>query len=208
MGNHMSNETALEIAGEEHRVLHALRVRGLLELDALVITTGLERETVSAVIEDAVQRGDVVRRDGRLSGFTLLPSGRERHTASMTRERAGADLAALEAADAAFVPLNEAFKQLCFDWQSSDSEAQRTGLLPQMEKIHGDAREIVRRAASGVARFSVYGSRLDAALQRLLGGDDDALLRPLSESYHDVWMELHHDLLLTIGRERSDADGH
>ena len=30
---------------------------------------------------------------------------------------------------------------------------------------------------------------------------------PLSDSYHDVWMQLHEDLLLTLGRDRSTADG-
>ncbi len=44
------------------------------------------------------------------------------------------------------------------------------------------------------------------ALDAFRGGDDDALAKPLSGSYHDVWMELHEDLLATLGRERTDAD--
>jgi hypothetical protein len=30
----------------------------------------------------------------------------------------------------------------------------------------------------------------------------------MSASYHDVWMELHEDFLLTLGRDREAADGH
>jgi len=30
----------------------------------------------------------------------------------------------------------------------------------------------------------------------------------MSGSYHDLWMELHQDLMCTLGRERTAADGH
>jgi hypothetical protein len=56
--------------------------------------------------------------------------------------------------------------------------------------------------------FNRYVSRLRAALDRLRAGALDALTKPLSGSYHDVWMELHQDLLLALGRTRSAADGH
>jgi hypothetical protein len=29
----------------------------------------------------------------------------------------------------------------------------------------------------------------------------------LTRSYHDVWMELHEDFLVTLARDRSAADG-
>ena len=32
-----------------------------------------------------------------------------------------------------------------------------------------------------------------------------SLTKPLTGSYHDVWMELHEDLLLTLGLAREDA---
>lgn len=49
---------------------------------------------------------------------------------------------------------------------------------------------------------------LGQAVERLRQGDPDALAKPLSHSYHDVWMELHEDLLNSLGRETSEADGH
>ena len=33
---------------------------------------------------------------------------------------------------------------------------------------------------------------------------DDAVAKPLSGSYHDVWMELHEDLILTQGIDRAE----
>ena len=41
-------------------------------------------------------------------------------------------------------------------------------------------------------------ARLDDAAWRFVGGDHTALARPLARSYHDVWMELHEDFLVTL----------
>ena len=57
-----------------------------------------------------------------------------------------------------------------------------------------------------IERFSAYGPRFAKALARLRAGDLDAFTRPLSGSYHDVWMELHQDLIVTLGMTRTAAD--
>jgi hypothetical protein len=40
------------------------------------------------------------------------------------------------------------------------------------------------------------------AYDRLIGGDVRWLTTPMIGSYHDVWMELHEDLLMTLGLTR------
>ncbi len=55
-------------------------------------------------------------------------------------------------------------------------------------------------------RSAAYQNRLTAALDRVRGGDTAAFARPMADSYHDIWMELHQDLLLSAGRERGAAD--
>lgn len=62
--------------------------------------------------------------------------------------------------------------------------------------------------SAGLNRFADYRIRLAAAIARLRAGDAAAFAKPMSASYHCVWMELHQDLLLTLGRKRSQADGH
>jgi hypothetical protein len=51
-----------------------------------------------------------------------------------------------------------------------------------------------------------YGRRLSRALARVQAGDGDGFTRPLTNSYHDVWMELHEDLVATLGLVRTAAD--
>jgi hypothetical protein len=55
-------------------------------------------------------------------------------------------------------------------------------------------------------RSAAYQNRLTAALDRVRGGNTAAFARPMADSYHDIWMELHQDLLLSAGRDRGAAD--
>jgi len=48
--------------------------------------------------------------------------------------------------------------------------------------------------------------RVIAALEAVQAGDHERLAAPLRDSYHDVWMELHQDLLLSLDRQRTAAD--
>jgi hypothetical protein len=57
-----------------------------------------------------------------------------------------------------------------------------------------------------VPRFGDYRSRLRAARTRVEDGDAAWLTSPRIDSYHTVWMQLHEDLLLALGRDRA-AEG-
>jgi hypothetical protein len=52
-------------------------------------------------------------------------------------------------------------------------------------------------------RFGDYGGRFATALSRVQGGDLDWFTRPMIESYHTVWFELHENLLATLGIQRA-----
>ena len=58
------------------------------------------------------------------------------------------------------------------------------------------------RRASWSRGSGVYAERLDAALRRARDGDMSWLTRPMVDSYHTVWFELHEEL---IGLAGSDA---
>jgi hypothetical protein len=63
---------------------------------------------------------------------------------------------------------------------------------------------ILRRLAEKVTRFAEYRPRLTDALRRVHDGENDWFVSPRIDSYHTVWMQLHEDLLLALGRERHD----
>jgi hypothetical protein len=68
------------------------------------------------------------------------------------------------------------------------------------------AQPIVASLGAALARLSPYGPRLAQTCQRLAAGETNMFTGVMCGSYHDVWMELHEDLILTQGIDRA-AEG-
>ena len=150
--------------------------------------------------------GQAVARHDRL---VLSPAGR---VAADLEFRAidGEPRAIVAAAYEGFLPRNVELIRVCNDWQV------RPGNVPN---DHGDAAydwtvidrlrtldertaPVVRRVARSVARFDAYPRRLRAALSRVDEGEREWFTSPRIDSYHTVWMQLHEDLLLALGKSR------
>jgi hypothetical protein len=186
-------------------VLHALRVRGR-SAPEVALFTGLPLETCEVLLSDLVATEQV------RPGFSLLPTGTAAH-AVLRDDELEVQSQLLVVAYTSFIPLNAVFKQLCTDWQLLPGDrlndhtdaAYDRAVIDRLGPVHDAVHEVV--AATGRPRFRAYLPRFAAALEGLRGGDLSALTRPLTESYHDVWMELHEDLLVSLDWERSEDDG-
>lgn len=187
-------------------LLHAVRIRGMASVQDLAGVTAIGVDALEKLLDDAAAEGLVRHRTGVLTGWSMTPAGRDEHGA---RTRADLEESGLEPrlalAYEQFLALNESFKAVCTTWQLEDKPP---GCVSSVEEIHGALTVVIDELCGIDARFGTYAERFGSALERLKNGDTDALTKPLSGSYHDVWMELHQDLLLTLGRERSAADGH
>jgi hypothetical protein len=62
---------------------------------------------------------------------------------------------------------------------------------------------LAERLAAVGARLRPYAVRLASALEALDGGDTRFVASPRVDSLHQVWFELHEDLLATLGRVRA-----
>lgn len=186
---------------DEFRVLHALRVRGIASAEAVAQSSGLGAEAVAAALARTTESGHAVERTGRLPGHSLTPAGRARHVLLRGDVVSAADAAAVASAYDAFLGPNHDLKQLTSDFQTGKAPDAGAALAP----IHSAAIDVVGRLGA-LPWFAGYATRLEDAFQRFNNGDTAALAKPMSGSYHDVWMELHEDLLATLGRDRTDAD--
>lgn len=197
-------------------VLHALRVKGLASDELVAALSGLPPQEVGRVLTGLGGDGLVVRREGRFAGSMLTTDGRQAHLPLLAEDVAApATQAALEACYAEFLPLNGEFKRTCGDWQvrqdtkapndHGDADYDRS-VVEQLAEVHKQAVAVLAPLAGALARFGAYPARLAAALDRIRGGDNGAFARPMADSYHDIWMELHQDLLLSLRRERSAHD--
>lgn len=201
-------------------VLHALRLSGFLSVEKLVHRSGLTQDQVTEILENAAKAEEVKERTGRISGWMLMPAGREAHAALLAQELTSSGTKAeIERLDDAFVALNEPFKALCTRWQiigdpetgtpndHSDS-AYDAAVIADLAAAHPGVLALCAELTAALPRFGRYAPDFDQALARLQGGELKAFAAPMNESYHDAWMELHQDLLSTLARERTAADGH
>ncbi len=197
----MSTDATMQTAGFGSP-LYALLVKGRARPDALAVTTGLDPEQVAEVLEQAATRGLAVERHGRAAGWMLTGVGRDMVRATIARERDGLDLGEPgDRYEREFLPLNGDLKALCARWQQDQVDPG-----DDLAVLHGRASEFLQHVECFDARFSRYGPRLSDAVEQVLAGDHRALVKPLSDSYHDTWIELHEDLLLWLGRERNEDD--
>jgi hypothetical protein len=198
-------------------LLHALSIKGVAGAEALVEVTGLPAEDVQAEMERLLD-GELVRqRKGRIGGFALLDAGKAAHRELLAGDVDEPAVAALGGVYEAFLPLNGRFKELCTRWQlrsvggssepndHTDAEYDR-GVIADLAVIHSEAVSALGPAGAALDRFGRYPVRLTAALDRVQAGDVAAFTKPLTASYHDVWMELHQDLLTSLGRVRNAGD--
>ncbi len=186
-------------------VLHTLRITGRASAATLPALTGLTIDVIDDELGAAVEAGWIGHHDGLVPGWSLTPDGRQRHRTLLTHERAAAGRdAEIVAGYDGLMGLNEWFKTLCTEWQLHDHP---TSCIDRLIATHPRVDATARRLGDALTRFRPYTVRFSTALERLRAGDIDAFTRPLTDSYHDIWMQLHEDLLLTMGRERSSADG-
>jgi len=109
----------------------------------------------------------------------------------------------LEPLFATFLPLNEDLLRLATSWQAAD-ERKRWSLATELGALDDRTGVLLRSIAAVAPRFDGYRARLRAARRKVEDGDGDWLTSPRIDSYHTVWMELHEDLLLALGRSRAD----
>ena len=77
-------------------------------------------------------------------------------------------------------------------------------MLDRLPDIHARVTPVVDRLGQLVPRLQPYSTRLTAASGRVQAGDSDWLLKPLIDSYHTVWFELHEELISVCGLTRLD----
>jgi hypothetical protein len=212
--------TSTRQASARFLVVHALRLTGLASTGDLANVTGLEEEELSPVLGELVAAGLAKQRTGRVSGYALTPDGRRSHPDLLSDHVTPGEVTGVAAAYEAFLPVNGRFKDICTRWQlrpgpggtdvvndHTDPEYD-TAVVGELGSLHEETVAALAPAVAVSERFGRYPARFASALDRVRAGEAAAFARPMSASYHDVWMALHEDFLLTLGREREEADGH
>lgn len=186
-------------------VLQAVRLKGRVSPADLAVTLGQDLADVATTVEQLMRSG-LLAEDKILK---ISPSGRARLGELLAAERTGADSAALAAAHGAFRAVNAELKALVTDWQLKNGEPNAhedadydAAVLARLDRVHRRVVPIIAAAAVHLPRLSRYSAKLQAALDKINAGDATWLSRPIIDSYHTVWFELHEELILAAGLTR------
>ena len=193
--------------------LHALRIKGFAKCEILADITLLQLNEVEGHLREFLADGKTAFRENR-GLWQLTPVGREAHRSELAEDSAAAQLGdGLSADYRKFLELNELFKALCGDWQLRDGAPNDhtdarydAAVIDRLGELDAQARPIVDSMADLLGRLSPYSARFVASHGRLRGGEVNMFTGVMCGSYHDVWMELHEDLILTQGINRA-AEG-
>ncbi|HEX5252524.1 MAG TPA: MarR family transcriptional regulator [Mycobacterium sp.] len=195
----------------ELAVLQGVRLKGRVNPADLAATLSADLGDIAPIVERLTAAGLLTE------GATLriTGSGSDRLAALLAEEREGIDPAAMAAAYGDFRAVNADFKRLVTDWQlkggpegvpnAHDDADYDAAVLARLDDLHAGTMPIIAAAAAQLPRLSAYAAKLAAALDKVRAGETTWLTRPLIDSYHTVWFELHEELIVAVGLTREEA---
>lgn len=194
-------------------VLHGLRLKGFGEPDAIGAIVGLDADDVAKHLETLLAEELALRRDGpRLAGWGPTAAGRAEQERLLAAELDAAGCRdVVTASYDPFLELNKPLLEICTAWQMKDETtlndhtdaAYDSAVIDRVVKHHSELEPILERLESALHRYARYRPRFELALDNLGEGVHDWFTKPMIDSYHTVWFQLHEDLLNTLGIDRS-----
>jgi hypothetical protein len=201
-------------------VLHGLRLKSFAAAEIIATAAGLDLADVERRLEQFRDKEWVRYREGVLTGWMLLPSGRTEAARLLAEElEATGARGDIDAAYREFLSFNQSLLHVCTDWQlrpvDGDGEpvvndhadaAYDANVIGALRALDGEVQPVCASLASVLERFAGYGARLTNALRRTEAGEPDWFTKPTIDSYHTVWFELHENLLATLDIERGKEE--
>jgi hypothetical protein len=192
------------------RTFHALRIKGFAKVDTICEVADLPLHVVEEHLAELNGREWAQFREAR-ELWQLTSVGREEHRVALAADVGGTHIAErLAAPYEQFLVLNEAFKALCGDWQLRDGVQNHHDdpdydgdVVRRLVQLDEAAGPVVAQFGEVLARLDSYGPRLASTCSRVMAGETKLFTGVMCGSYHDVWMELHEDLILTQGIDRT-----
>ena len=192
--------------------LHVVRIRGRAPTESVDAALGGAGDAV-ALLEAAAGVGLAAFHEGRTAGWSLTPGGRERHAELLAAERAACALEPVSRAYDGFLALNHGVIELCSRWQVRPDGTLNdhtditydADVIAALAGLDGAVQPVCADLAHAIDRFSTYGSRLAASVERVREGTLQWFTSPAVDSFHTVWFELHEDLLQTLAIPRTTS---
>jgi hypothetical protein len=208
------------VSAADDLVLHGPRVLGLASVQRIATLYRLDCDDVEDRLLGFATAGWVGHsRFAGGSGWHLTDAGRDEDERRLSLEL---DLAgardAVTAAHRAFLPLNRRLAKACTDWQIRPTTrdpmaandhtdwAWDERVFGALDALGRDPAAVTDVLAGALRRFDGYAARFSRALAKVNAAQPLWIDAPDVDSCHTVWVQLHEDLLATLGIPRG-GDG-
>ncbi|MFI6426439.1 transcriptional regulator [Promicromonospora sp. NPDC050880] len=218
----MTNDTLPGRSSQpELLVLHSVRIQGMADDGAVAERFGLDEAGTHEILLDDEAYGWVSHAAfAGTSGWSMTERGRAEDDRRLAEELAESGARpAVESAHERFGPLNDRLLQACTDWQLRANGDERlvpnthtdpewdARVLDELEALEAELEPLVAGLSQVLARFEGYDTRFSSALARARAGRGEWVAGTAVASCHAVWMELHEDLISTLGIDRAATAG-
>ena len=198
-------------------VLHGVRVAGFVDTEVLAIRLRLAHDLTHELLLDAQARGWVSRHSfADSTGWSITDTGRAQDETALAAELDAHGIRPLaEETHWRFLPLNARFLTAMTDWQlrpepwdklaANDHTDWRWDerVLSTLGHLSARLTDLMEPLADALVRFDGYAARYRHALGRVERGERGWVDGVGLDSCHTVWMQLHEDLISTLGIDRN-----
>nr|WP_234803183.1 hypothetical protein [Mycobacteroides abscessus] len=191
------------------RALRALRLKGRMSAPEIAPATGLPETLAIGIVKELTAQGHIEEVRG---GLKLSTRGREYLTDQLSLERQTVDEVRMRGLYDEFDTHNNALKSLMTRWQlkadntpndHADPDYDQS-VIDDLVRVDAEFQPLLTRIVAVAPRLGHYPGRLRGALNRVQAGDHTWFAKPLADSYHTVWFELHEDLIGIAGLSRAE----
>jgi pyruvate,orthophosphate dikinase len=193
-------------------MVRLLSVKGFATPDAAAAALRISEETASEILDRMTADG-LVKMMGPM--FSLSDDGKAVAAERLAEDREAWGAERASAGLDGFIPLDGRMKVIVTAWQMRDVDGEPVlndhtdaeydaSVLADLAALHEDAGAWLDGLTEELPRLGAYRARLNRAAYLVAGGNYDYIASPRLDSYHNVWFELHEDLILLAGRTRED----
>lgn len=193
-------------------VIRAIHIKGFITPEGLAPVVMSSVAKVEQILERLESDG-LVKPMGEMYQLTHL--GRERGESLMSEDRERWSRDKANRALDGFLPLDARMKEIVTAWQMREVDGEQVlndhsdeeydqAVLERFYVLHEDAREWLDPLTDEMERLQTYLARLARAVTEVRGGDHAFIASPRIDSYHNVWFDLHEDLIQLAGRTREE----
>jgi hypothetical protein len=199
--------------------LHAIRLLGFAESRRIAQRYGLDRLQTEECLLDLEALGWATRTEfAGTRGWSLTARGRAENGRRLAEELDASEARSTVArVHERFLPLNARFQAAATRWQvralpgdplaANDHTDFRWDdqVIATLGSIGRRLAPLDAELAAAIARLGGYAARYDGAMARVARGETRWIDGLGIDSCHVVWMQLHEDLLATLGLDRGEG---